>query len=206
MIGRTILLALVAFAPLRAAEPGTLPHLLDWMSGSFSSAAQAEADSSYYDIRLRMTPIWTGRGDGPWLYVEQAMAEHLDEPYRQRVYHVLQEEPGRFVSEVHGIADPLRFAGAWREAEPLAALHPDSLALREGCGVRLAWDPASGVYAGATDERSCGSTLRGASWASSEVRVFADSLISWDRGWDEEGEQVWGARKGGYVFRRATAR
>jgi len=204
-----ILPTLLTMACLAAAadpppEPGTLPHLAAWMAGSFSSAAQAAADSAYYDIRLEMTPIWRERGDGPWLYVEQAVASHLDRPYRQRVYHLVAEAPGRFASEVHEVADPLRFAGAWREARPLQALHPDSLAWREGCAVRLEWVPAEGVYRGATDGRACASTLRGASWASSEVSVWADSLVSWDRGFDDAGEQVWGAEAGGYVFRRVA--
>ncbi len=35
------------------------------MTGSFSSAAQHAADpENYFDIRLRMAPIWQQRGDG----------------------------------------------------------------------------------------------------------------------------------------------
>jgi CpeT protein len=32
------------------------------------------------------------------------------------------------------------------------------------------------------------------------VEIFADRLASWDRGWNKEDKQVWGAEKGGYVF------
>jgi hypothetical protein len=42
--------------------------------------------------------------------------------------------------------------------------------------------------------------LKGASYATSEVVIYSDKLISWDRGWNDEGKQVWGAQKGGYVF------
>ena len=69
--------------------------LAEWMSGSFSSAAQAADDpENYFDIRLEMVPIWSERSDGPWLYVEQAAASALDRPYRQRVYHLVETEDG----------------------------------------------------------------------------------------------------------------
>jgi CpeT protein len=69
-----------------------LDRLVEGMTGTFSSAAQAAADpDNFFDIRLQMVPIWTDRAepDGArWLYVEQASAEALDRPYRQRVYRV----------------------------------------------------------------------------------------------------------------------
>ena len=30
----------------------------------------------------------------------------------------------------------------------------------------------------------------------------ADGMTSWDRGWNDAGEQVWGAEDAGYVFLR----
>jgi hypothetical protein len=57
------------------------------MTGSFSSQEQAAADTSRYDIRLEMAPIWTDHPNGKWFYVEQAVAWSLEKPYRQRVYH-----------------------------------------------------------------------------------------------------------------------
>jgi hypothetical protein len=32
------------------------------------------------------------------------------------------------------------------------------------------------------------------------VTIWPDRLISWDRGWNDKGQQVWGAEKGGYIF------
>ena len=55
-----------------------------WMAGSYSSAAQSQSDSEYKNIVLHMKPIWMDRTDGRWLYVEQAMQEAADKPYRQR--------------------------------------------------------------------------------------------------------------------------
>jgi hypothetical protein len=173
----------------------------EWLTGSFSSASQAAADTNYFDIRLEIVPVWTGREDGRWLYVEQAAAGSLERPYRQRVYHVTAGEAGAITSEVYSIPGPLRFAGAWRDEAPLAALAPDSLDLREGCGVVLR-RTEQGVFEGGTVGVGCESTLRGAAYATSEVVLAPDGLTSWDRGFDGEGSQVWGAVGGPYVFDR----
>ncbi len=61
---------------------------------------------------------------------------------------------------------------------------------------------AQGCYAGSTNEKDCESSMRGASYATSEVTVCADNVMSWDRGWDAKDEHVWGADKAGYVFDR----
>jgi hypothetical protein len=182
-----------------AASAGELETLVDWLSGSFSSAAQAEADSAYFDIRLEMVPIWTDRGH--WLYVEQAAAGSLDRPYRQRVYQVTTECDGSLVSAVYELPEPMRFAGAWQDPKQLDQLTSDSLLLRQGCAVVLRRD-SSGVFAGGTVGTECASQLRGAQYATSEVIVAEDRIESWDRGFAAPGEQVWGAEKGPYVFLR----
>jgi hypothetical protein len=147
-----------------------------------------------------MVPIWPHRPDARWLYVEQARAGYEDRPYRQRVYRVSSAGDGSLISEVYAIPDPLRFAGAWRDDAPLSALSPDSLVIREGCAVRLR--RSGNAFKGGTTGRECVSKLRGAAFATSEVIVTPDMLVSWDRGYDEDSTQVWGAEGGGYVFRK----
>lgn len=184
-----------------AAQEGDLSLAVAWMTGSFSSAQQAAADTSYFDVRLEIVPIWPDRADGRWLYVEQAAAGHVERPYRQRVYHVTASEPGKITSEVFTIPQPLRFAGAWRDEAPLAALSPDSLELREGCAVVLR-RTEHGFFEGGTVGTGCASSLSGAAYATSEVRLTPRSLTSWDRGFDADGNHVWGAEDGPYVFDR----
>ena len=184
-------------------EHRDLQDLARYMIGSFSSAEQAAQDTAFLDIRLETWPIWEDRNDGIWLYVEQADAEALDTPYRQRVYRLTAGTDGTFLSTIYSLpGDPLRFAGAWRNPEPLGELTPGSLVEREGCTVVLRREPG-GDFVGSTVDRSCPSDLRGASYATTEVRVSEGELLSWDRGFDEEGRQVWGSRAGGYLFRKA---
>lgn len=175
--------------------------LTQFMTGSFSSTAQAEADSSYFDISLHMYQIWPERKDGPWLYVEQAVSAAQDRPYRQRVYRISQESKGEFQSAVYTLPAPADFIGAWKSPKQFEALTPSGLSIREGCTVYLS-EQKNGNFAGKTQPNSCTSSLRGASYATSEVSVFVDKIISWDQGFDSTGVQVWGAEKGGYVFMR----
>lgn len=173
--------------------------LASWMTGSFSSAEQAAADPEHFrDVRLHMAPIWTDRSDGPWLYVEQAMSDSEARPYRQRVYRLAMVKDG-FESAVYELpGDPLVFAGAWRSPELVSGLTPQDLTPRQGCSITLRFEDEA--FRGATAGTNCVSTLRGAAYATSEVTIEEDRLISWDRGFDAEGWQVWGAEAGGYVF------
>lgn len=196
------LLLVLAGCAMSGPEPDPeLARLAEWMTGSFSSAAQAETQpDDYFDIRLEMAPIWTDRTDGPWLYVEQAAAEALDRPYRQRVYRLVPD--GDFIrSDVYLLpGDPLAFAGAWRTPEVFTGTTPEELELRTGCSIWL--QDLGGVHVGATRGRSCESSLGDAAYATSEVTVTADRLTSWDRGFDEAGVQAWGATAGPYEFLR----
>lgn len=172
------------------------------MTGTFSSTRQAMEDDHFFDIRLVMVPIWKERDDGPWLYVEQAAAGSLERPYRQRVYQLVPRPDGAVDSVVYTFAgDPLVHAGAFYQDDPLAGLGPAQLEERKGCEIRLRRQD-DGTYSGRTGERTCSSDLRGASYATSEVTLEKDLLVSWDRGFDAEGKQVWGAEKGGYRFER----
>ena len=198
-----LVLPLLAPPGCRAVPEGAAPPraaiLARWMTGSFSSAAQAAAHpGEFSDIRLFTVPIWADRPDGPWLYVEQAAADSLERPYRQRVYHLVDtpEGPRSDVYELPG--DPLLLAGAWRDPDAFDALDPAQLSAREGCSIHLT--AAGGRFEGSTRGTGCSSTLAGAAYATSEVTVRPDALTSWDRGLDAEGRQVWGATRGPYVF------
>ncbi|MFC1848782.1 chromophore lyase CpcT/CpeT [candidate division CSSED10-310 bacterium] len=178
-----------------------LKKLVSWMTGSFSSQEQAQTDHDFLDIRLKMVKIWPNRQDGYWLYVEQALATKQERPYRQRVYHVTIQDNATFESAVYTLEDPLQYAGEWQKRKPLAALTPESLIIRKGCSIILKKE-GDEAFAGSTQEKDCVSTLRGAEYATSEVRITPTELVSWDRGFDHNDIQVWGAETGGYIFKK----
>lgn len=179
-------------------------RLVEWMTGSFSSADQAKQDDQYFDIRLKMVEIWPERrDDAVWIYVEQATATALNRPYRQRVYRVSRIDENRFESAVFELpTDPLAFAGWWETPDRFEQLQPENLTELTGCAVTLRYDADRDAFTGGTEEGSCPSSLRGASYVMSETTIDAQMLRTWDRGFDSDGRQVWGAAEGGYEFVR----
>ncbi len=198
--------------PALAAEPTAsagarqaakdLQLLHSWMSGSFSSQAQAARDTSFQDVRLRIVPIWPAMSAAQWFYVEQALAGREDAPYRQRVYRLSLRDDRRYESAVFTLPAPSRFIGAWRAPieQRMGTLTPDSLTLRDGCAVILR--KQRDRFTGGTEGKDCASELRGATYATSEVEILPDRMLTLDRGWDTAGKQVWGSTKGGYEFVR----
>ncbi len=201
-ITTALLLFLVGAGFVQAQQTGTdreLLELKDRMTGFFTSEQQSLADSSYYNIHLHMTQVWTERTDGYWLYVEQAMASAAQRPYRQRIYQLFRQDDSTLVSKVYEMNAPLRFAGAWNNTALLQQLTTDSLQARQGCAIYLRRDE-KGRFSGSTPGNECLSSLRGAAYATSEVVIDKQAMTSWDRGWNQSGQQVWGAVKGGYHF------
>lgn len=189
-----------AGSPPQRKKMSALERLGSVMAGSYSSEAQAKADTAFYDIRLEMVRIWPERTDGYWLYVEQAVSSYLDRPYRQRVYRLSEEPDGRFRSQVYTLLEPTRFIGAFRTPTAFSAIGPDQLELREGCDLLLEWNADTDEYRGSTAEQTCESNLRGARWAYSEAVISPSGMRSWDKGLDAEGQQIWGPEKGPYDF------
>ena len=177
-----------------------LDHVWQMMSGSFNSGEQAMSDSSYFDISLTMLPIWEGKDqDARWLYVEQAVTATKRQPYRQRVYRLTIHE-GTIESKVYELKNPGTYIHGWENPSIFDQLIFSSLSERAGCSVFLSMD--GNCYEGSTKEQECLSNLRGATHATSIVKVCEEEIVSWDQGWNQQGEQVWGAIKGGYIFRK----
>lgn len=177
-------------------------ELFDMMVGEFSSEEQAKQDSLFYDISLVMFPIWEEDKKVKWLYVEQAVSKYIDKPYRQRVYKISLKQDKLFESKVFELKNPTKFIHAWKNPNIFNQINPDSLVLRQGCAVFL--QKEEGCYSGSTNNKDCKSTLRGAAYATSKVSICKDQIISWDQGWNNEDQQVWGAETRGYIFKRKT--
>ena len=154
--------------------------VLTWLEGAFDSRRQAQTDDEFLAISLRHCRVKAPELGSRVLYVEQARADALDQPYRQRVYSLVADPPGAVVySHVYELKEPAALVGVCARAGE--------------------------AFVGGTEGRGCGSALRGARYATSIIEVSPLGVRSWDRGFDEEGAQVWGAKKGPYEFRRNEA-
>lgn len=200
LFGAIILLFSCRNSKQPSLDAHNLGILASYMYGTFTSSDQAAMDSAFYDITLHMYPIWESR-KGNWLYVEQAVSSDQENPYRQRVYQLEQISDTTFISRVYTLPDEEAAIGKWQTTVFFDNLTADRLTERKGCEVYLTLQK-DGTYRGATKENTCSSTLRGATYATSEVKISKDEIVSWDRGFDAEGNQVWGAETGGYIFKK----
>ena len=124
-----------------------------------------------------------------------------DRPYRQRIYEITRLSDSTFSSAVYNLDTDSLWIGKWKTPIAFDAISKSDLTLKSGCEVVLKRLDKN-HFMGSTGETSCASSLRGASYAQSEVEVLEDKIISWDRGFDSEGNHVWGAEKGGYIFNK----
>jgi CpeT protein len=207
MMKKIILLAIVIlrcttlFAQYKKVSEKDVQRLYKMMQGNYSSEAQSIADTSYFNILLKMKPMWTEKKGEYWLYVEQAMSTTEDKPYRQRAYQLKRLNDSTITSTVYTIKNGEKYFGDWRKDQPLANLPIDSLEARKGCLIYI-HKTSKKHFEGSTNQNDCESNLRGASYATTIVRMRKKSILSWDRGYDKAGKQVWGAVRGGYLFRK----
>ena len=179
-------------------------RLHSWLCGRFNSSAQAEGDSAFRSISLHGVPIWPDREDGRWLYVEEAVSDALDRPSRQLAHRVRNDAQGGLISEVFGFPEgEIPPAGSWKDPNYFNSIDPALLIPREGCTLYLlAVTGSRPAFTGGTTGDGCASALNGADHATSEVRIDATSINTWDRGFDAKGTQVWGGESGPIEFVR----
>ena len=204
-----LLLPLVLAAqPLWAQSPAAareIDEIVAWLAGTFDSKDQAELDKDYQVIRMVTVAVPKSllSFGAPVLYREQATPDGADRPTLQRFMRIEQDPGGKILVRLFELKDPISAAGKWRDASDLALFGKNDVREREGCLVTLR--AVGDRYEGGTSGEGCVSSLRGAAYATSEVRIWKDRLETWDRGYDGDGKQVWGPAKGPYHFVKRSA-
>jgi hypothetical protein len=194
-------------------EDAIASRLFAWLEGKFDSSEQAQADETYFAISLTTCRVELPALGARVLYIEQAKVGVA--PYRQRLYVVEGIDAATARSRVFEANDPSPLVGLCA-ATARPALAAADFVERVGCSVEMHWTGSrfeghtsdarwtgSGFEADPAGVR-CPSSLNGASFATTETTLERDRLRSWDRGFDAKNEQVWGATKGGYEFKRRT--
>ena len=214
-LATAVLLAAAFSVAAPAAAPTLTPRemvtevLLRRLAGQFSSEAQSRSDPDYLEVRYEAVRIWKQLQGARWLYVERSVPGLPAAPYRQTVYRFVDDpfkkvDERRFELDAYAIVEPARFAGATSDPARLSAMTPQDLVARPGCSIVLVRG-GDDTFTGGTTGRSCPGDAPGVAYVTSEWTVARDGLTRWDRGFDADGRQVWGATKGPYVFRRVVA-
>ena len=146
-------------------------------------------------------PIWTERSDGRWLYLEQFLACAPESPYKQSVCQLAARPEGAVVVRIFDLPKPLAATGAWKDPSVWRKLTPANLTAHEGCMAIPRIQP-DGSFQGGIEGKVCTSPMRGVSYATMEFTVSEKRLVTWERGYNANGAQVWGSLHGGYDFRK----
>jgi CpeT protein len=174
----------------------------EYLTGLFDSQAQSLSDFSYFNVQLVACEVSAPDLGERVLYLEQAMARDLSSPYRQRLYVIRDNGDERVASDVYTIYDDDAWVGLCSRGETVT-FTTSQVSLRQGCTVYLTQEGDG--FEGGTEGEQCRSNLGGAAYAVSEVNLTRSEILSWDRGFDFAGSQVWGAEAGPYEFLRQSS-
>lgn len=185
-----------------ATVPETRPanSLAAQMTGTFETAIGT--DDAMRDRRMRIAPL----GPGEWLYYQVNHNSDLS-VYRQRILQLESRADGSVQQTAWTFTDAGAYADLWDKPDAEAALTLDQLSagLEDGCA--QVWRVEGETWSGAVDPGTCiiDSARRG-----TQIRIGAESVLAPDslslaeRGFNLEGEQLWGTDPGDY-YRLARA-
>ncbi|MEM7063596.1 MAG: chromophore lyase CpcT/CpeT [Cyanobacteria bacterium P01_B01_bin.77] len=175
--------------------------VVDHLTRPMDTLAQAERDPRFVGVQMTTCTIQI-TGQGPeqpavYLYQEQALTERIEHPYRQRFLQItLSEDSTRVESRTFKPSTPEIWTGFCQRAEPTV----DANVLGQlVCVVGLR--PSSLGYVGSTPDEGCPVNLQGAVRLTNTIVLHQDGMDTWDRGFDPNGIQVWGARAEPYQYR-----
>ncbi|KAL6311336.1 hypothetical protein AAG906_025622 [Vitis piasezkii] len=210
LIGGAILLKRLTKSTTRWDHARFVSHSL---SGEKFSMEQASRDpDNYFNFRMVTCPAAELVDGSQVLYFEQAFWRTPSKPFRQRFYMVkpcpkemkcdveLSSYAIRDVEEYKNFCDrskaqrPLPEEVIGDIAEHLTTIYLKRCERGKRC-----------LYEGSTPS---GDSLihGGATYCTSELAVLKNNEIHiWDRGYDDEGNQVWGVKEGPYEFKPAPA-
>ncbi|CAA7396377.1 unnamed protein product [Spirodela intermedia] len=182
------------------------------LSGEKYSRDQATRDpENYFNLRMLTCPVTEMVDGSRVLYNEQAFWRTPQKPFRQRFYMV-KPCPKEMKCDVELNTYAIRDAEEYKnfcdrskdqrpqEEEVIAdiAEHLTTVYLSQ-CerGKRC-------LYEGSAPPGGFPNSWNGASYCTSELSVHRSGEIhTWDRGFDEEGNQIWGVKEGPYEFKPA---
>jgi hypothetical protein len=191
-----LLLPITTFSQIRDLVDGyDLYTYGEWISGEFTSTLQSTEDS-YFDNVFIKTIKFRSDEYGDWFYTEQG--EIIDGiPYRIRVYILSYVDDTTLLNKVQKVKTE-NFSGNV-DLELL-----EFTDLEELCGcytyIYKEYNKDGWYYYGQTNGTECKGSFRGATYTTSQFRVYEDRIISWERGWNDKGEHIWGSTKGAYQY------
>jgi hypothetical protein len=181
--------------PVEEQVQAVVAHLIGVMDTSAQAAVNPER------VVVRMTTCKIQVAEDPnsvYLYQEQALAKSLNQPYRQRILNILPSSDDRVESKSYKLVKQENWVGLCDRPENERNLSKSDLD-RSVCSVFL--KPVVTIYVGETQPGGCPANVRGAVKITNTIILNSAGMETWDRGFDANGKQVWGAQDESYQYR-----
>lgn len=171
----------------------------DHLSRAMDTTVQAASNPNFVGVQMTTCSVQVAAPNTSdvYLYQEQALTEHIGSPYRQRFLHItLSDDGNRVESRTFKPTAPGEWTGFCQRSDRTVAT--DELGDLV-CIVSLRPSPLG--YVGSTPRDGCPVNLRGAVRLTNTIVLHRDGMDTWDRGFDQNGDQVWGAKTEPYRYR-----
>jgi hypothetical protein len=178
-----------------------LTRIVSHLVGVMDTSRQASLNPKQPNVRMTTCLIKVDdlETNHHFLYQEQAMANKLDQPYRQRFLEIFPSENSQqIIAKSYKPVNPDQFKGFCNHNEIERNFTTNQLG-EYVCQVILT--PVISIYRGETPPEGCKANVRGAVRITNTIILHSQGMDTWDRGFDQEGNQVWGAENESYQFR-----
>lgn len=173
--------------------------VVEHLVGIMDTSAQAAANPEAPNVRMTTCQVRVPDSEAVFLYQEQALAKSLDRPYRQRFLRIAPSGEGDSVeSKAYKPLSAETWIGLCDRAAEQRTIQLSEMNDGE-CSVFLV--PIDKVYVGNTQAGGCATNVRGAVRITNTIFLHAAGMDTWDRGFDANGKQVWGADGQAYQYR-----
>ncbi|MGL5081061.1 MAG: chromophore lyase CpcT/CpeT [Microcoleaceae cyanobacterium] len=135
-----------------------------------------------------------------FLYQEQARVDNLAQPYRQRLLQIRPSLDGQAVeSATYNVLNPQVWINQCDQPEADRIVESNEIG-EYHCSMFL--HQVQTAYIGQTQAEGCPSNYRGAVRITNHVVLDDNGMETFDQGFDQEGNQVWGAENQPYQYQR----
>lgn len=183
--------------------------LAQYLAGVFENREQAIAEPVWY-VSLRLwhhpLPMRLFPEPGISFFAEQANRLKLNQPYRQRIFHLTQQDQQTLQAQYYMPKQPQALRGAGQNPEILNHLTPEQLECLPGCRLTITWKTliAQQYQFNAIineSDRCCFTYQNQLSQVEIGFTATPNEFLSFDRGIDPNtGTAIWGALMGPYRF------
>ncbi|MEW6492460.1 MAG: chromophore lyase CpcT/CpeT [Cyanobacteriota bacterium] len=188
--------------PIEKQVEDVVSHLV----GVMDTSAQAAANPGAANVRMTTCEVTVENADtslktrpSVFLYQEQALSRNLAKPYRQRFLRIAPSADGESVeSRSFRPPTPETLIGLCDRPKTRRVISSNNLG-EVTCSVFL--KPVGENYVGQTPPEGCPTNYRGAVKITNTITLHKTGMDTEDRGFDEAGNRVWGAKEQSYQFR-----